>query len=313
LRHPRRSQVPLTKTNNSLQAPDRTTLMKARLLLLIAAIALLLYGCSSVRLAYNTADFFIERYADDYLGLDGAQMERWSPTLETTLAQHREQELPYLAAFFDSAQNDARKGFDETDVTCLLDQFQTIYQRHFRLAAVAAGPLLAGLDKQQIDALERTFDKEAREDAKENAPSNIARRNRKRAERYLENLQWWIGKPSASQRAIVRDVTASMPDTGSWYAYRDAKRQELIALLRNGASAQRIERFLNHWLVDYRDMPASLQRARQDLRQGFTELLVRLDASLDEDQRRKFINRLTRLRSDFMALQRRPRMAAVDC
>ena len=51
----------------------------------------LLSGCSSMRLAYHTADFFIGRYADDYLGLDGSQMERWTPTLKAALAKHRAQ------------------------------------------------------------------------------------------------------------------------------------------------------------------------------------------------------------------------------
>lgn len=286
---------------------------KIRLLPVIFACVLLLSGCSGMRLAYNSADFLIERYADDYLGLDGSQMASWSPTLDVALAQHREQELPFLAAFFDSAQNDARKGFNNADVNCLLDQFEVIYRRHFTLAAEAAAPLLATLDKQQIDALERTFREEAREDADDNAPENAPKRERKRAERYEDNMQWWVGKLTDQQRAIVRDVTASMPETNTWYAYRDAKRRELIALLRGQASAQRIEDFLYDWLVEYRDMPATLERAQTDMRRGFTDLLVRLDATWNPGQRRKLIGRLTRLRGDFMALQRQARMAPVGC
>lgn len=283
------------------------------LLFPLFACLLLLSGCSGMRIAYNSADFLLERYADDYLGLDGRQMERWSPTLDAALAQHRDEELPYLAAFFDSAQNDARKGFRTADVDCLLDQFEVIYRRHFRLAAETAAPLLAALDEQQIDALERTFREEAREDAEDNTPEQAAKRKRKRAERYEDNMQWWIGDLTEQQRAIVREVTAAMPETGGWYAYRDAKRRELVALLRQRASAERIERFLNDWLVDYRDMPAALARARTDMRGGFTALLVRLDATLDADQRRKLIERLTRLRADFMALQRNARMAPSGC
>ena len=293
--------------------PQTKPMTKIRRLFPIFACALVLSGCSGVRLAYNSADFLIERYADDYLGLDGSQMASWSPTLDVALAKHREQELPYLAAFFDSAQNDARKGFTTADVHCLLDQFEVIYRRHFTLAVEAAAPLLAALDKQQIDALERTFRDEAREDAEDNAPGDAATLERKRAKRYEKNMQWWVGDLSDQQREIVRDVTASMPESSIWYAYRDGKRRELIALLRGQASAERIERFLNDWLVEYRDMPAALERARTDMRRGFTDLLVRLDATLDPGQRRKLIDRLTRLRSDFMALQKQARMAPVGC
>lgn len=296
-----------------LVQPQTKPMTKIRRLFPIFACALLLSGCSGVRLAYNSADFLIERYADDYLGLDGSQMESWAPTLDVALAQHREQELPYLAAFFDSAQNDARKGFNNADVHCLLDQFEVIYRRHLTLTVEAVAPLLAALDKQQIDALERTFREEAREDAEDNAPGEAATLERKRAKRYEKNMQWWVGDLSDQQREIVRDVTASMPESSIWYAYRDGKRRELIALLRGQASAERIERFLNDWLVEYRDMPAALERARTDMRRGFTDLLVRLDATLDPGQRHKLIDRLTRLRGDFMALQRQARMAPVGC
>jgi len=287
--------------------------LTSRILLPIGVVLLLLSGCSSMQLAYNTADFFIRGYADDYLGLDGSQMQRWSPTLEAALAQHREQELPYLAAFFNSAQNEARKGFTEAGVGCLLDQFEVIYRRHFRLAAEAAAPLLAALDQSQIDALEQSFRKEAGEDASDNSPANAIKRQRKRAKRYENNMQWWIGNLTEAQRVIVREVTASMPETATWYAYRDAKRDTLIRLLRSGASVQRIQRFLTDWLVEYRDMPAPPRLAQSELRTGFTALLVRLDASLSKAQRRKLIDRLVRLRRDFMALQRSASMAPVDC
>lgn len=291
--------------------PFRT--LGSRLLLSSVVALLLLSGCSSMRLAYNTADFFVGRYADDYLGLDGSQMERWSPTLDAALARHREQELPYLAAFFNSAQNEARKGFTEAGVGCLLDQFEVIYRRHFTLAAETAAPLLAGLDQRQIDALEQSFRKEAREDDPDNSPLNAVQRQRKRAKRYENNMQWWIGDLTEAQRVIVLEVTSAMPETGTWYAYRDAKRDELIRLLRGDASAQRIERFLTDWLVEYRDMPASLRLERTELRKGFMALLVRLDASLTKGQRRKLIDRLVRLRSDFMALQRNAHMAPAGC
>jgi uncharacterized membrane-anchored protein YhcB (DUF1043 family) len=282
------------------------------LALILLAVMAGLGGCSSMRLAYNTSDFFIERYADDYLHLDSEQMERWSPTLDAALAQHRQDELPYLAAFFDSAQNDARKGFTQADMACLLDQFEVIYRRHFTLAAATAAPLLAELDRAQINAMERTFREEAREDA-EDAARPLSARVNKRVKRYRKSMQWWIGDLTDPQRQVVRDVVGKMPETGPWYRYRDQKRRELIRLLRDGASAQRIERFLIDWVVDYKDMPAPLDRARQDLRQGIADLFVGLDKTLSDAQRRKLIDRLTGLRQDFMSLQRKPRMAPVGC
>jgi hypothetical protein len=220
--------------------------------------------------------------------------------------------LPYLAAFFDRAQNDARKGFTRADVRCLIDQFEVIYERHFELASAAAASLLADLNTTQIARLDREFRKEAREDAEDAALPESARIN-KRLKRYRKNMQWWVGDLTDGQLEIVRDVVTDLPDSADWYAYRDLKRRELIKLLRGGASAARIEQFLTDWLVDYKDMPAGLRRSRDQLQNGVIELFVRLDASFSAEQRQQLVGRLTRLRNDFMALQRKPRMAPVSC
>jgi hypothetical protein len=126
-------------------------------------------------------------------------------------------------------------------------------------------------------------------------------------------MRWWLGELTPKQRRIVRDVAADLPETASWYAYRDRKRRELIALLRGGATSEDIERFLSDWLVDYTDMPAALADSQVQLRAGMTDLLVRLDASFSDAQRRRLIDRLTGLRKDFLRLQQSPRMAPVTC
>ncbi len=277
-------------------------------------LTLLTAGCSSVQLAYNTADFFIARYADEYLGLDGTQRRDWSPQLKAALERHRTDELPYLAAFFEQAARDARAGFTPANVDCLLDQFETLYQRHFRLAAASAAPLLANLSPAQIDALAKTFAEEHEDDAAEANAEDAARRARKRAERYVDNLRWWFGDLSSEQRGLVRDITRRIPDTApAWYDYRHAQRQALIALLRSNASTAAIERFLIQWLVDFQDLPGSLADAQPALRNAFADLLLRLQPTLSDEQRERFIGRLEGLQRDFMRLQQTPTLAPLRC
>jgi len=62
-------------------------------------------------------------------------------------------------------------------------------------------------------------------------------------------------------------------------------------------------------------MPASLKSARPELRRRFGDLIVRLDASFSSEQRDQLIHRLTKLRDDYKALQRkRPaQVAPVGC
>ncbi|MCF8017090.1 MAG: DUF6279 family lipoprotein [Chromatiaceae bacterium] len=285
-----------------------------RPILIAILLSLLTAGCSSVQLAYNSADFFIERYADDYLGLDGAQMQHWSPVLETALERHRAEELPYLASFFAQAAQDAHQGFTRAKIDCLFDQFETIYQRHFRLASATAAPLLAGLSAQQIDRLAETFAEEDKDDAAKAGAEEAARRARKRAERYVDQMRWWFGDLSSAQRGLVADVARRIPDTApAWYAYRAAKRNALIELLRGGASQASIEQFMIDWLVDYRDLPSTLATAQPALPNAFADLLLRLQPTLSDAQRERFIGRLEGLERDFMRLQKTPRLAPLPC
>jgi hypothetical protein len=274
----------------------------------------MLSGCSTVRLAYNSADFLIEGYADDYLGLGDEQLRGWSPTLDAALSRHRSGELPYLAAFFDSALADARQGFTRNGINCLLDQSEIIYQRHFRLASTAMAPLLVELNQTQVDELAQTFEREAKDDAAEAKTEDTRRRLRKRAERYVDNLRWWVGELDSEQRGIVRNLTRRIPDTApAWYPYRDHKREQLLSLLRDGASETEVDSFLVAWLVDYSDMPSSLRQALPVLRETLVDLLLELQPTFSAEQQDKLLRRLEQLRNDFMALQKRPRMAPVDC
>jgi len=285
----------------------------ARIALVVLLALPALVACTRVAVVYNTADFLIERYADDYLGLDSAQLATWRPALSEALGRHRHDELPYLAAFFGELEAGAREGFSAERVSCLVGEFEAIYRRHSRVAVDLAAPLLASLDATQVRALERKFAKDRADEVKEGAAAS-AKRDRKRAKRYADNAKWWIGPLSAEQQAIVAEVTAAMPDTAAaWAAYRNARQDRLIRLLDRRASEREVHRFLTEWLVEYRDLPPELQRARGEVHQRIVELFVRMDASFTPTQRAHFTKRLATLREDFTRLQKRPRQAELAC
>jgi hypothetical protein len=276
-------------------------------------VPLLLAGCSRVGIVYRTSDIIIEYYADDYLELDSYQLASWRPALSDALDRHRRDELPQLAGFFDNAYQGAAKGFDRDRIACMLDEFEDLYRRHFRIAVGLAAKLLADLTPAQIRKLESKFEEEAADESSED-PAAVARRNRKRAKRYSEAIDWWFGSLTQTQHQIIADITAAMPDTAaSWEDYRNAKRAELIAMLNRDVTEDRLRSYLDGWLVMYRDLPADLRRARLTIREQIALLFLRMDASMSDRQRGHFAKRLASIRDDFMSLQRRPRMATYSC
>lgn len=294
--------------------PSSTLFRRSLLILAALGLVLAVGGCSRVKLAYNTADFFIERYADDYLSLDGAQMSRWEPRLEGALATHRQEELPYLAAFFQGVLAASKTGFNQSNMSCLLDELEKIYRRHSRIAAETAAPLLADLNRKQVRNLKTKFDEEALEDQTDNSPEAIARSNRKRAKRYTESTEWWIGSITKRQQRVIADVTSKFPNiVVEWDRYRTDKRNGLIALLNRHSSERRIQTYLTDWLVDYKDLPKSVRRAHPQLRVRIAELFIRLDETFTPDQRTHLQGRLKTPRDNFMELQQKPHMSRVRC
>ena len=202
--------------------------------LVLIATLMVISGCSRVTLVYNTADFFAKQYATDYLNLAEGQIANWEPHLDAELARHRSEELPFLASFFDSTLKSSRAGFDERNMSCLTTEFRDLYRRHAQLAVTLAAPLLADLTPAQIDALERTFRKQARKDREDLATREISREKQKRTKRYVEAIEDWTGPLKAGQPDIVADVTGRMPDSeAALVDYRTRKREELLSLLRN--------------------------------------------------------------------------------
>lgn len=279
---------------------------------LVLALLLGLAGCSRVRLAYGSADLLLAGYADDYLGLREDQRERWRPDLKQVLARHRREELPYLASFFDRALAASQAGFSPSDTACLVATARDLYQRHARLAAALAAPLLADLEPAQVRALKARFARDLAEDLAED--DNPERELRARAKRYVKAIEEWTGPLAAEQKRLVREATGRMPNTRETViAYRTRKRQALVDLIESGAGADQLESFLTDWLVDYRDLPPDLREAGERLEERLVGLISTLGQTLTSAQKTHLERRLSTLKSDLLRLQEQPRLAPATC
>jgi len=283
--------------------------------LLAAALALVLLlgasGCSRVRLVYGSADLLLASYADDYLGLQDEQRQRWEPQLRGVLAEHRREGLPQLAAFFDQGLKVSQAGFPSGDTACLIRAARGVYQDHARLAVELAAPLLADLRPSQVKSLRARFARDQAEDRAEAAGDLELHR---RAQRYVRAIEDWTGPLGPDQRALVSETTGRMPDTRqAVLAYRTRKRDQLIALLEAGADTQRLKGYLTTWLVDYEDLPPGLEGAGEVLEEHLVELVTRLGQGLTQKQRAHLERRLSGLRTDLLELQSQPRLAPLGC
>lgn len=314
-------------TGRPLSTPDRSGPVRARptlqrtpagtarvraLVLALTAMLVVVAGCSRLDVAYGTAPFLIQRWADGYLDLDSAQVSRWEPRLKAALETHRTAELPLLAGYFEALYRASLNGFDAANTRCLTAGFQDLYAHHARLAVEAAAPLLAGLTPAQVRNMEKEFAAQLAKDRAE--PSYPEFERARRARRWAKSIEEWTGPLNKSQRALVTEVTGRLPlTTKAGLDYRQRQSEALVVLLRSRPGEAAITRFLTGWLVDFRDLPPTLAAAVPQYRSGVEDLWVRLWASLDQTQRRRLTGRLAGLRDDLMRLQKDPRVVPTTC
>ena len=270
---------------------------------LLFSLTLLLMACSRTQLAYDNADWLLERYAAKTVAISAEQRAQWQPVLTQALEQHRRVELPHIVAYLDLASELIGQTDPSTGAACLLDGAQTIARRHARHAVDLAVPLLADLDTAQITHLRRYMKQRQQKLVERYLDPNLKSRESKRQERFSERIESWIGPMNAEQRKLVVDALRQIPDlTPVWLAHREQQNGRLLELLESRATPDIVEEYLSSWWVNWENRPPDYLRQWRIARLEFTAFLAKLAPTLSEKQRGKLRKRLGKLRSELAAL-----------
>jgi hypothetical protein len=272
-------------------------------ILLITSLSVLVMACSRTQLAYDNADWLLERYAGKTVKISAVQRERWQPVLADTLQRHRNHELPRLIAYLDVATAVISQADTSTGAGCLLDGIQFIAERHARLAVDLTSPLLADLDATQINHL-REYTTERQQELVERYldPDPEARQTSRQA-RFNDRLESWIGSISDEQRQLTEEALGRIPDlTPAWLAYRAQQTGRLLQLLVAGGDVEALEEYLNSWWVKREDRSPTYMDQWRIAKHEFTTFLTGLAPTLTDKQRSKLEKRLGKLRTELATL-----------
>ncbi len=268
-------------------------------LIAIAVLSVLSFGCSRTELAYRNADSLLEYYAWRIVHTGAAQRDHWQPVLQTTLRQHREQELPLVIAYLDLAARIIRETEDTAGAACLVDGALLLYQRHARLAVDLAVPLLAALDAAQVEHLAEYTTQRQQNAVKRYQGPDPQRRKAARQERIRDRIERWTGKLNDRQRQQIKDALGRIPDlSASWLAYRAQQTNTLLAMLETGANAEALRAHLEDWWVHRDGTSTETRQLWRVARHEFIQLMDKLATTLTDKQRATLERRLGELRGD---------------
>ena len=277
----------------------------------ITVVVLLGSACSRTDLAYRNSDRLLAYYSWKTVRTSDAQREHWQPLLQATLRYHRESELPLLIAYLDLAGRVVEQRDDSVGAACLVDGALLIYQRHARLAAELAAPLLAELGTDQLRHLAKYTTQRQQDAVKHYLDPDPQRRNAARQKRITERIEKWTGKLNDSQRQQVKDALEKIPDlSAAWLAYRAEHTDTLLAMIANGVDTEALREYLDGWWVRRDGTSAETSQSWDVARSEFIQLMDNITTSLTDTQRARFEKRLGELRDDLAPFLSSPQQPA---
>jgi len=262
-----------------------------RLLLLLAA-AMLLNGCSAIRLGYGNADSLARWWMDQYLDFTPEQDALVRERLTRLHAWHRQSQLADYAILL----RDARSIVDGKPTAAnSLELSESIIRRVRTLADKAipdVADLLPTLTPAQIDRMAaRLADKNADYAKEARLAEGEPGQRKARMKRLLERAEYWFGDFSGDQEAAIRRLIDAQP-TGSqfWFDERLRRQREWLDLVRKVQRERPARDAVITLLRDYAerfDIPAEPTRRAQAiaLRRASAELAVAMHALTTKAQR----------------------------
>jgi len=280
---------------------------------LLTACVLALAGCSGMtRLAYNNADIFLRKMANDYFALDDAQSDELKVRLRRLHAWHRANELPQYVAFLRTAERRFTRGLTPEDVAWGMSTARARFQALAAKAAEEAAPMLSGLSQDQIGVLERKLAENNAKYVRENLPGDERKRIRAQTRRMSDSLRQWTGDLSRDQEARVeRFVRAHDRFAQMRFEDRVRGQREAVALLRKRLPAKDLaSRLAQHFTEPDTRRTDEFRREEKRWEADFARLLAELSTTLSPAQRARVVDSIERFADDFAILAGDARKAA---
>ena len=285
------------------------TLFSVRVFRIIGLLlAILLSGCSAVRLGYSQAPELAYWWLDSYFDFTQAQTTRVRADLAALHAWHRSNELPIYLGLLDKLQRLTPGNVTPEQLCELYNEFLP----RLNAAADQAEPTLTAvtllLKPEQLAQLARQLDKRNetwREDWLDGTPGE---RRARHVKRLVDRAEGLYGRLDATQRATVREaVAASQYDADM--SYRESQRRhtdtlQTLRLIQSGGLGAERNRLEARGLLDRAvNSPDPIYRSQQiKLLQENCRTYAALHNSTSPSQRAKALETLKGYEADLRSL-----------
>ncbi|TWI61915.1 hypothetical protein IP91_04514 [Pseudoduganella lurida] len=199
------------------------------------AIALLavLAACSSLKLAYNNGDTLLYWWLDNYVDFDGDQRAEVKKDIDNLFRWHRKTQLQDYTQFLQRAQKQLQSNPSPADLRADYDDIRARTQALLVKAAPDIADLALSLKPEQLDQMEKKFEKNNVKFRKENMKGSRDDQNEFRYKKSMEQFELWFGTFTSEQKAIIRKASDARPlDNNIWFDERQRRQRNVLNLAR---------------------------------------------------------------------------------
>lgn len=277
-----------------------------RIIAAALAAALLMAGCSTLKLAYGQADELAYWWLDGHVDFDGEQTRQARDGIAHWFVWHRRSQLPGYAVLLERASADVTA---DTTPERACGWFDTLRERAdaaLQQALPAAARVAVTLRPEQLERLALKHAEVTEKLRDEYLQRDPAERRAAAVERAVTNAERLYGSLDAAQRErLVAIVAASPFDAGRWIAERQRRQRDLRQTLQDiaGTPPEAAEAALQGVWRRVRQPPdAAYARQAQALERYNCEAAARLHNETTPRQREVAQQRLRDWQSDLRLL-----------
>jgi hypothetical protein len=271
----------------------------------LVAVGLLAAACSTIQIAYNFADVYIEREAAFHLDLDDDGEALLDRQVDAFMAWHRARMLPAYTAYLRAQADRVEAGpITEAAVADAFDRLRELWEETVRgVAPYAATVLVRHTAPAKRAFLQARLDErwaESAESLREPTEERIARRTA----RIVENFERFTGPLGETQRRIIADYAGeNLNDRARWLNHRRLRNEAFVAFLASRPNQPEITRFIERIVLHSYEVVEPEYKAFADARAvRFKTLLYDVIASMTPAERKRVAENLRSFADDFSEL-----------
>jgi truncated hemoglobin YjbI len=273
--------------------------------LLLPLILLFSLNACSTKVSYFFLDWAIEWEVEEYVNLDKSQQKQFDALVEKFLVWHREVELPKYSAQLQELLQLLQQDKLTTELwVSQVDQAKAHWFRIFHFLLPELVPLMASLSDVQVTEIIAQLKKEEQELSDEYAGKSQAELIEKSDKSLIEQADDWLGSLTDEQKALIHQNNSQRLATlDMWLEYR----HEWLRVFEQALSRRDNSHLLTQNMIMLMTQPDNLKSEihKQKLlknTENFGALLINLNHTLQDKQRKKFNKKLNALINDLNEL-----------